>query len=68
MQTDSWAPMHALPPARDGEESSGDKGLRDPLRPTLFTIFEQQLGLKLESQKAPLEMYIIERVSRPAAN
>ena len=36
--------------------------------PTLFTALEQQLGLKLESRKGPVEIYIIDHVERPAAN
>jgi uncharacterized protein (TIGR03435 family) len=36
--------------------------------PTLFTALEEQLGLKLESQKAPVEMFQIERVERPTEN
>jgi len=30
-------------------------------RATLFTALEEQLGLKLESQKGPVEMFTIER-------
>jgi len=29
---------------------------------------KQQLGLKLEPQKGPIEYYVIDRVERPAAN
>jgi bla regulator protein BlaR1 len=36
--------------------------------PTLFTALEEQLGLKLESQKGPVEMFMIERIERPSAN
>jgi uncharacterized protein (TIGR03435 family) len=36
--------------------------------PTLFTALEEQLGLKLESQKGPMEMFAIERIERPSAN
>jgi uncharacterized protein (TIGR03435 family) len=36
--------------------------------PTLFTALEEQLGLKLESQKGPVEMFTIERAERPSAN
>jgi bla regulator protein BlaR1 len=36
--------------------------------PTLFTALEEQLGLKLESQKAPVEMFQIERIERPTEN
>ena len=36
--------------------------------PTLFTALEEQLGLKLESEKGPVEMFQIERVERPSEN
>jgi bla regulator protein blaR1 len=36
--------------------------------PTLFTALEEQLGLKLESQKGPVEIFTIEHVERPSAN
>ncbi|HXP84817.1 MAG TPA: TIGR03435 family protein [Bryobacteraceae bacterium] len=36
--------------------------------PTLFTALEEQLGLKLESEKGPVEMFQIERIERPSEN
>ena len=30
--------------------------------PSLFTALEQQVGLKLEARKGPVETYVIERV------
>jgi uncharacterized protein (TIGR03435 family) len=36
--------------------------------PTLFTALEQQLGLKLESRKGPIEIYVIDHVERPSEN
>jgi uncharacterized protein (TIGR03435 family) len=40
----------------------------DPLGPTLFTALQDQLGLRLESQKGPVEMLVIERVEKPTSN
>jgi uncharacterized protein (TIGR03435 family) len=37
-------------------------------RPTIFDALKFQLGLKLESQKGPVEFYVIDHVERPAAN
>ncbi len=36
--------------------------------PDLFTAFQQQLGLKLESTKAPVEVMVIDKVEKPSAN
>ena len=37
-------------------------------RPDIFTAVEQQLGLKLERIKVPIEMYSIDYVERPSQN
>ena len=36
--------------------------------PDLFTAFQEQLGLKLESTKAQAEVFVIERVAKPTEN
>jgi bla regulator protein blaR1 len=36
--------------------------------PDLFTAFQQQLGLKLESTKAPVDVLVIDRIEKPSAN
>ncbi|MDR3702749.1 MAG: M56 family metallopeptidase [Candidatus Sulfopaludibacter sp.] len=60
MDTDGWVPLRG--------PGGGNEGLDDPVRPTLFTVFERQLGLKLEQTKAPVETFVIERVERPTEN
>src|SRR3954470_812119 len=37
-------------------------------RPDLFTAIQEQLGLKLESSKAPVEAYVIDKVQKPSEN
>lgn len=40
----------------------------DDSRPDLFTAVQEQLGLKLEAAKGPVEVLVIDRMERPSAN
>jgi len=37
-------------------------------RSDIFTAFQEQLGLKLEVTKTPVEVLVIERVQKPSEN
>jgi len=68
IQTEGWVPMRPRPARPSGQDSTPeDLAFADPARPTLFQIFDR-LGLKLESQKAPIETFVIESVERPSEN
>jgi uncharacterized protein (TIGR03435 family) len=40
----------------------------DTSRPSLFTAIQEQLGLKLDATRAPLEMFVIDGVEQPSEN
>ena len=68
IQTEGWVPMRPRPPRPPGQEPTAeDLAFADSARPTLFQIFDR-LGLKLEPQRGPVEMFVIESASRPSEN
>ncbi len=50
----------------DWSRDRGDGGSQDSEFPGLYTALEEQLGLKLEPEKAPVEVVIVESASQPA--
>lgn len=50
------------PPSGDGPPPAGGNG------PTIFTALQEQLGLRLESTKGPVEILVIDDVSKPTEN
>jgi uncharacterized protein (TIGR03435 family) len=56
----------------DRDNVPGDPGVPAPLpgitSPSMFTAVREQLGLRLESAKGPVEVLIVDRVEKPDAN
>jgi len=64
IETKGWVPLggKAALPGMKAEDGSDLASL-----PSLFTIFGE-FGLRLEPQKGPVEIFVIEHVERPGAN
>jgi uncharacterized protein (TIGR03435 family) len=64
--------MSALGPG--GGRGRGDQPLpaasadADLDAPSIFTLVEEKWGLKLESQKGPVDILVIDHVERPSEN
>jgi uncharacterized protein (TIGR03435 family) len=56
-----WAPDSTLAGGRGGATDLADA-------PDLFTAVQEQLGLKLEAQRVPMEVLVIDHVDRPTEN
>ena len=65
IQTSGWVSAQPGAPPPAGAKAEDGTDLADV--PTLFTVFER-LGLKLESQKSPVEIFVIEHVEKPSEN
>jgi uncharacterized protein (TIGR03435 family) len=50
------------PPNPDAVAGAGGNG------PTIFTALQEQLGLRLENSKGPVEILIIDNVAKPTEN
>lgn len=65
-----WTPDDTLPQmTKSGSPAPGDNASSpDAAGPSLFTALEEQLGLKLESTKGPVDVIVIDQLNQPTAN
>ena len=62
IQTEPWIPMRA-----DGLSQNCNVSAGDPERLTLFNVFEK-LGLRMESKRAVIDVFVIDHVEWPSEN
>ena len=61
----TWTP-DLMPQGRDNAQLGGpERPANDPNGPSLFTAVQEQLGLKLESTKGPVDVLVIDHVEQP---
>ncbi len=67
----TWTPdqMPQRPPGAPADQPIRANGVDiDPNGPSIFTAVQEQLGLKLDSQRGPVTMLIIDKAERPVEN
>src|SRR5206468_4093665 len=57
----SWNP-------RDVTLAAPDKQVAEPSAPSIFTALQEQLGLRLESTKVPVDVIVIDHAEKPDPN
>jgi uncharacterized protein (TIGR03435 family) len=55
-------------PEGDAGRSEGADPAEADARPTVFTALQEQLGLRLEAGKGPVDLIVIDQVNQPSAN
>ena len=65
----AMSPGGMLPPMPPGGDPGPSAGAPDPDGETIFSAIQKQLGLKLETQKAAIDLLVIDHLERtPAEN
>jgi len=56
------------PERQDPSPDPSKQPLKEGARPSIFVAIQDQLGLKLEARKMPVDLLVVDHVERPSAN
>jgi uncharacterized protein (TIGR03435 family) len=62
-----WTP-EIIPGGPDGSQAAANASPPDSSAPSIFTAIQEQLGLRLESTKGPVDVLVIDHVEEPSPN
>jgi len=65
-----WTPenLTTVPNGPDGSQPPANTRSPDSSAPSIFTAIQEQLGLRLESTKGPVDVLVIDHVEEPSPN
>jgi bla regulator protein BlaR1 len=63
-----WSPDLTGPKAPDGNHANADAPPPDTSGVSIFTALQEQLGLKLEPKKGPVDTIVIDSIEKPSEN